>query len=165
MTVRATAEGRNPLIDDLLALQNAERVICRMTHEEIMGCMQLGLFDTESDQYYESDYAKRLEGVAHYAVLPLGVRLCEAGAELVPLEQGIHGIRLRIEAEFVDCLAYEASVSALYWHGDEALVSRDGYEEISADSDVGATIAAARSDTRALPVIHGIAERILTALF
>ena len=38
-------------------------------------------------------------------------------------------------------------------------------EEVSANSEVAATILVARSETHTLPVIQGIAERILEALF
>jgi len=56
MTVRTT-EGPNQLINDLIALRDAERVMCRMTHEEIMTRMKLGLFDGHSDQYYELNHS------------------------------------------------------------------------------------------------------------
>ena len=165
MTVRAKETG-NTLINDLLALRRAGRVVCRMTNEEIMACMQLGLHDDERSEYYEVDYDEILEEDACYAHLPLGVRPCEDGAELVTPGQGIPGLQLRIETESFRHKSYEAAVDACYWHdGVEAVFSTDEDEELSASSEVAAAILVARSDTHALHVIHGIADRIMEALF
>ena len=97
MTVRAT-ERPNQLINDLITLRDAERVICRMSREEIMTRMKLGLFDGNSDQYYVADYEDTLEEHSHYAEILLGVRPCEEGVELVPESEGLEGVRLRIYA-------------------------------------------------------------------
>ena len=163
MAVRAKETG-NTLINDLLALRRAGRVVCRMTNEEIMACMQLGLHDDERSEYYEVDYDEILEEDACYAHLPLGVRPCEDGAELVTPGQGIPGLQLRIVTESFS--RYEASVDACYCHnGVEAVFYLDYDEEVAANSEVAAAMRAARNDTYALPVIHGIADRILEALF
>ena len=165
MTVRAKETG-STLINDLLALRRAGRVVCRMTNEEIMACMQLGLHDDERSEYYEVDYDEILEEDACYAYLPLGVRPCEDGAELVPPGQGIPGLQLRIETESFSYKGYEASVDACYCHnGVEEVFFLDEDEEVAANSEVAAAMRAARNDTYALPVIHGIADRILEALF
>lgn len=167
MTVRATEAVESTLIKDLLALRDAKRVVCRMTHEEIMRCMQLGLHDDERSEYYEMDYDEILEEDACYARLPLGIRPCEDGAELVPKGEGIPGLLLRIETEsFVSQRYYEATVDACYWHdGVTAVFSTDETKELFAASEVAAAILVARSDTHALPVIQGIAARIMEALF
>ena len=166
MTVRATEEVENTLIKDLLALRDAKRVVCRMSHEEIMRCMQLGLHDDERSEYYEVYYDEILEEDACYAHLPLGIRPCDDGAELVAMDQGIPGLQLRIEAESFGYKSYEASVDACYWDGSvEAVFYTDEDEEVSANSEVAAAILVARSETHTLPVIQGIAERILEALF
>lgn len=166
MTVRATEAVERTLINDLLALRRAGRVVCRMTNEEIMACMQLGLHDDERSEYYEVDYDEILEEDACYAHLPLGVRPCEDGAELVPPGQGIPGLQLRIETESFSYKGYEASVDACYCHnGVEEVFFLDEDEEVAANSEVAAAMRAARNDTYALPVIHGIADRILEALF
>ena len=166
MTVRAT-ERPNQLINDLIALRDAERVVCRMSHEEIMRCMQLGLHDDERGEYYDMDYDEILEEDACYARLPLGIRPCEDGAELVPKEKGIPGLQLRIETEsFVSQRYYEATVDACYWDdGVEAVFSTDENKELLASSEVAAAMLVARSDTHTLSVIQGIAGRILKALF
>ena len=168
MTVRAKETG-STLINDLLALRRAGRVVCRMTNEEIMACMQLGLHDEDRSEYYEVDYDEILEEDACYAHLPLGVRPCEDGAELVPPGQGIPGLQLRIETESFSYKGYEASeasVDACYCHnGVEEVFFLDEDEEVAANSEVAAAMRAARNDTYALPVIHGIADRILEALF
>ena len=166
MTVRATEEVENTLIKDLLALRDAKRVVCRMSHEEIMRCMQLGLHDDERSEYYEVYYDEILEEDACYAHLPLGIRPCDDGAELVAMDQGIPGLQLRIEAGSFGYKSYEASVDACYWDGSvEAVFYTDEDEEVSANSEVAAAILVARSETHTLPVIQGIAERILEALF
>ena len=166
MTVRATEALDNTLINDLIALRDAKRVVCRMTHEEIMRCMQLGLHDDERSEYYEVDYDEILEVDACYAHLPLGIRPCDGGTELVAMGQGIPGLMLRIEAESFSYKSYEALVDACYWDGSvEAVFYTAEDEEVSANSEVAATILVARSETHTLPVIQGIAERILEALF
>lgn len=167
MTVRATEAVASTLIKDLLALRDAKRVVCRMTHEEIMRCMQLGLHDDERSEYYDMDYDEILEEDASYARLPLGIRPYEDGAELVPKDKGIPGLLLRIETEsFVSQRYYEATVDACYWDdGVEAVFFADEDKELFASSEVAAAILVARSDTHALPVIHGIADRVLKALF
>jgi len=167
MTVRATEAVESTLIKDLLALRDAKRVVCRMTHEEIMRCMQLGLHDDERSEYYEMDYDEILEEDACYARLPLGIRPCKDGAELVPKDEGIPGLQLRIETEsFVSQRYYEATVDACYWDGGvETVFSTDENKGLFASSEVAAAILVARSDTHALPVIQGIAARIMEALF
>lgn len=166
MTVRLTDAGDNTLTKDLLTLRDAKRVVCRMTHDEIMYCMQLGMHDDERSEYYEVYYDEILEEDACYAHLPLGIRPCDDGAELVAMGQGIPGLQLRIEAESFGYKSYEASVDACYWDGSvEAVFYTDEDEEVSANSEVAAAILVARSETHTLPVIQGIAERILEALF
>ena len=166
MTVRATEAVEDTLIKDLLAIRDAKRVVCHMTHEEIMRCMQLGLHDDERSEYYEVDYNEVLEEDACYAHLPLGIRPCDDGAELVPKDEGISGLQLRIETESFRHKSYEAAVDACYWHdGVEAVFSTDEDEELAASSEVAAAILVARSDTHALHVIHEIARRVLKALF
>ena len=169
MTVIATEAVESTLIKDLLALRDAKRVVCNMTHEEIMRCMQLGLHDDERSEYYDMNYDEVLEEDACYALLPLGIRPCEDGAELVPKDEGIPGLQLRIETESFVYKRYEvteATVDACYWDGNvEAVFFTDEDEELSANSEVAAAILVARSDTHALPVIHGIASRIMEALF
>lgn len=167
MTVRATEAGENTLIKDLLALRDAKRVVCRMTHEEIMRSMLLGLHDDERSEYYEVDYDEILEEDACYAYLPLGIRPCEDVAELVTIGQGIPGLRLRIEAESFGYKSYEASVDACYWDGrvEDVFYTDEDEEVFSANSEVDAAILVSRSETHTLPVIQGIAERILEALF
>ena len=167
MTVRATEAVENTLIKDLLALRDAKRVVCRMSHEEIMRCMQLGLHDDERSEYYDMDYDEILEEYASYARLPLGIRPYEDGAELVPKDKGIPGLLLRIETEsFVSQRYYEATVDACYSDdGVEAVFFTDEDKELFASSEVAAAILVARSDTHALPVIQGIADRIMEALF
>ena len=173
MTVRATEAVENTLIKDLLALRDAKRVVCRISHEEIMRCMQLGLHDDERSEYYDMDYDEILEEDASYARLPLGIRPYEDGAELVPKDKGIPGLLLRIETEsFVsqrDNAAYEATVAtvdACYCDdGVEAVFFTDEDKEFFYSSEVAAAILVARSDTHALPVIQGIADRIMEALF
>ena len=166
MTVRAKEGVESTLINDLLALRRAGRVVCRMTNEEIMACMQLGLHDDERSEYYEVDYDEILEEDACYAHLPLGVRPCEDGAELVTPGQGIPGLQLRIVTESFSYKGCEASVDACYCHnGVEEVFFLDEDDEVAANSEVAAAMRAARNDTYALPVIHGIADRILEALF
>lgn len=166
MTVRTTATGFNPLINDLIALRDAKRVVCRMTHEEIMRCMQLGLHDDDRSEYYEVDYDEILEEDACYAHLSLSIRPCEDGAELVSMGQGIPGLQLWIETESFGYKSYEASVDACYWDGSvDAVFYMDEDEEVSSNSEVAATILVARSESHTLPVIQGIADSILEALF
>ena len=166
MTVRATEAVESTLIKDLLALRDAKQVVCRMTHEEIMRCMLLGLHDDELSEYYEMDYDEILEEDAHYAYLPLGIRPCEDGAELVSLGQGIPGLQLRIKTESFGYKTYEASVDACYWDGSvKAVFYTDEDEEVSDNSEVAAAILVARSESHTLPVIQGIAGSILEALF
>ena len=166
MTVRATEAVEDTLIKDLLAIRDAKRVVCHMTHEEIMRCMQLGLHDDERSEYYEVDYNEVLEEDACYAHLPLSIRPCDDGAELVPKDEGISGLQLRIETESFRHKSYEAAVDACYWHdGVEAVFSTDEDEELAASSEVAAAILVSRSESHTLPVIQGIAERILEALF
>lgn len=74
MTVRATEAVESTLIKDLLTLRDAKQVVCRMTHEEIMRCMQLGLYDDERSEYYDMDYDEILEEDASYALLPTKTR-------------------------------------------------------------------------------------------
>ena len=167
MTVIATEAVESTLIKDLLALRDAKRVVCRMSHEEIMRCMQLGLHDDERSEYYDMDYDEILEEDACYARLPLGIRPCEDGAELVPKGEGIPGLLLRIETEsFVSQRYYEATVDACYSaDGVEAVFFTDEGKELFASSEVAAALLVARSGTHALPVIQGIAARIMEALF
>ena len=166
MTVRATEAVENTLIKDLLALRDAKRVVCRISHEEIMRCMQLGLHDDERSEYYDMDYDEILEEDASYARLPLGIRPYEDGAELVPKDKGIPGLQLRIETESFGYKSYEASVDACYWDCSvEAVFYTDEDEEVSANSEVAAAILVARSESHTLPVIRGIADSILKALF
>lgn len=78
MAVRATG-GANPLIEEMEGLLNAERVIVVPTDQEIL---------------------ELTEGRMISARLNLGVRLGEAGAELVPKEKGIPGVTLRFDVGY-----------------------------------------------------------------
>lgn len=164
MTVRAT-ERPNQLINDLIALRDAERVICRMTHEEIMARMKLGLFDGHSDQYYVADYEDTLEEHSHYAKILLGVRHCEEGVELVPEteSEGLEGFRLRIYAAPRHPGNWEVDVIASHWR--TALFVEDEGKEVAATSLGAAIILVTQSETHVLPAIQEIAGRVLKTLF
>ena len=162
MTVRAT-ERPNQLINDLIALRDAERVICRMTHEEIMARMKLGLFDGHSDQYYEVDYEDTLEEYSHYAEILLGVRYCDEGVELVPESDGLEGVRLRIYAALHLSGNCEVDVIASHWA--TALFAEDEGKEVAATSLGAAIILVTQSETHVLPAIQEIAGRVLKTLF
>ena len=162
MTVRATG-GVNPLINDLIALRDAERVICRMSHEEIMTRMKLGLFDGHSDQYYVADYEDALEEHSLYAEILLGVRSCEEGVELVPEIEGLDGFRLRIYAAHRHPDNWEVDVIASHWR--TALFVEDEGKEVSATSLAAAILLVMQSETHALSGIQEIARLVLKALF
>ena len=162
MTVRAT-ERSNQLIKDLLALRDAKRVVCRMTHEEIMRCMQLGLHDDERSEYYVADYEDALEEHSHYAKILLGVRSCEEGVELVPEIEGLDGFRLRIYAAPSHPGNWEVDVIASHWR--TALFVEDEDKEVAATSLAAAILLVMQSETHALSAIHEIARRVLKALF
>ena len=162
MTVRAT-ERPNQLINDLIALRDAERVICRMTHEEIKTRMKLVLFDGHSDQYYVVDYEDALEEHSHYAEILLGVRSCEDGVELVPEIEGLDGFRLRIYAAPSHPGNWEVDVIASHWR--TALFVEDEDKEVAATSLAAAILLVMQSETHTLSAIHEIARRVLKALF
>lgn len=162
MTVRTT-EGPNQLINDLIALRDAERVMCRMTHEEIMTRMKLGLFDGHSDQYYEVDYEDTLEEYSHYAEILLGIRSCEEGVELVPESEGLDGFRVRIYVALHLSGNWEVDVIASHW--PTALFAEDEGKEVAATSLAAAILLVMQSETHALSAIHEIARRVLKALF
>ena len=159
MTVRAT-ERSNQLINDLIALRDAERVICRMSHEEIMTRMKLGLFDGHSDQYYVADYE---DALAEHAEILLGVCSCEEGVELVPESEGLDGFRLRIYAAPRHPGNWEVDVIASHWR--TALFVEDEGKEVSATSLAAAILLVMQSETHALSAIQEIARRVLKALF
>ena len=162
MTVRAT-EGPNQLINDLIALRDAERVICRMSREEIMTLMKLGLFDGHRDQYYVADYEDTLEEHSLYAEILLGVRPCEEGVELVPECEGLDGLRLRIYAAHRHPGNWEVDVIASHWR--TALSVEDDGKEVAATSLAAAILLVMQSEIHALSAIHEIARRVLKALF
>lgn len=162
MTVRAT-DRPNQLINDLIALRDAERVICRMTHEEIMTRMKLGLFDGHSDQYYVADYEDALEERSHYAEILLGVRSCEEGVELVPESEGLDGFRLRIYAALRHPGNWEVDVIASHWR--TALFVEDEGKEVAATSLAEAILLVMQNETHALSAIQEIAKRVLKTLF
>lgn len=162
MIVRAT-ERPNQLINDLIALRDAKRLICRMSHEEIMTRMKLGLFDGHSDQYYLSDYEDALEEHSHYAKILLGVRSCEEGAELVPKREGLDGFRLRIYAEPRHPGIWEVDVFASHWR--PALFVEDQGKEVAATSLAEAILLVMQSETHTLSAIREIADSVLKALF
>ena len=57
-------------------------------------------------------------------------------------------------------------MDACYWDCSvEAVFYTDEDEEVSANSEVAAAILVARSESHTLPVIRGIADSILKALF
>ena len=162
MTVRAT-ERPNQLINDLIALRDAERVMCRMTHEEIMTRMKLGLFDGHSDQYYEVVYEDTLEEYSHYAEILLGIRSCEEGVELVPESEGLDGFRVRIYVASSPPGNWEVDVIASHW--PTALFAEEEGKEVAATSLAAAILLVMQSETHALSAIHEIARRVLKALF
>ena len=162
MTVRAT-ERPNQLINDLITLRDAERVICRMSREEIMTRMKLGLFDGHSDQYYVADYEDTLEEHSHYAEILLGVRPCEEGVELVPESEGLEGVRLRIYAAPRHPGNWEVDVIASHWR--TALFVEDEGKEVAATSLAAAILLVMQSETHTLSAIREIAGRVLKALF
>ena len=163
MTVRAT-ERQNQLINDLIALRDAERVICRMSREEIMTRMKLGLFNGHS-QYYEVDYDDTLEECSHYAEILLGVRSCEEGVELVPESEGLDGLRLRIYAALHLSGNCEVEVDVIASHWGTAQFAEDEGGEVAAMSIGAAIILVTQSETHALSAIQEIARRVLKALF
>ena len=162
MTVRAT-ERPNQLINDLITLRDAERVICRMSREEIMTRMKLGLFDGHSDQYYVADYEDTLEEHSYYAEILLGVRPCEEGVELVPESEGLEGVRLRIYAAPRHPGNWEVDVIASHWR--TALFVEDEGKEVAATSLAAAILLVMQSETHTLSAIREIAGRVLKALF
>ena len=162
MTVRAT-ERPNQLINDLITLRDAERVICRMSREEIMTRMKLGLFDGNSDQYYVADYEDTLEEHSLYAEILLSVRPCEEGVELVPESEGLEGVRLRIYAAPRHPGNWEVDVIASHWR--TALFVEDEGKEVAATSLAAAILLVMQSETHTLSAIREIAGRVLKALF
>ena len=162
MTVRAT-ERPNQLINDLITLRDAERVICRMSREEIMTRMKLGLFDGHRDQYYVADYEDTLEEHSLYAEILLGVRPCEEGVELVPECEGLDGLRLRIYAAHRHPGNWEVDVIASHWR--TALFVEDEGKEASATSLAAAILLVMQSETHARSAIQEVARRVLKALF
>ena len=163
MTVRATEAVKSTLINDLIALRDAERVICRMSHEEIMTRMKLGLFDGHRDHYYVADYEDTLEEHSHYAEILLGVRPCEEGVELVPESEGLEGVRLRIYAAPLHTGIWEADVMASHWR--TGLFVEDEGKEVAATSLAAAIRLVMQSETHTLSAIREIAGRVLKALF
>ena len=163
MTVRATEAVESTLINDLIALRDAERVVCRMSREEIMTRMKLGLFDGHSDQYYVADYEDALEEHSHYAEILLGVRSCEEGVELVPEIDGLEGVRLRIYAAPRHPGNWEVDVIASNWR--TALFVEDEGKDVFATSLGAAITLIMQSETHALSAIQEIARRALEAMF
>lgn len=161
MTVRAT-ERPNQLINDLITLRDAERVICRMSREEIMTRMKLGLFDGHRDHYYVADYEDTLEEHSLYAEILLGVRPCEEGVELVPECEGLDGLRLRIYAA-QPVGNWEVDVIASHWR--TALYVEDDGKEVAATSLAAAILLVMQSEIHTLLAIREIARRVLKALF
>ena len=151
MTVRATG-GVNPLIEEMEGLLNAERVICRLTDDEL-----LELTDG------------RLVG----ARLVLGIRRAESVAELVPEDQGIPGLTLRIDVGYEHVpgagdgrRAYNYSVDL--WYNHDGVTAFDlpssPIRRILATSYRDATLRIIKEETL-LPAINRVAQLTLEALF
>ena len=176
MTVRATEEG-GTLINDLLALRNARWLTCRMSQEEFLSCLLLGVCeDTGSGSHcYESSYDPTRYSGANYVVLQLGVQPYKyrAGAELVPNERGVPGLVVRIEANTSKAPTdryghkpHDVMVDVTYQHGDIEDYSMDEIgTRVSAEDAIAAAIRFASGNELALQYIQGIADRVLKALF
>lgn len=151
MAVRATG-GANPLIEEMEGLLNAERVIVVPTDQEIL---------------------ELTEGRMISARLNLGVRLGEAGAELVPKEQGIPGFTLRFDVGYQHVPgtgdgrhAYDYSIDGWYRNGDvSAGLVTNPIERVLATSYQDAMLRVLKGDLLLLPTIHRVAQLTLEALF
>ena len=152
MTVRATG-GVNPLIEEMEGLLNAERVICRLTDEELLGLT---------------------EGRLVSARLVLGIRRAESVAELVPEDQGIPGLTLRIDVGYEHVpgagdgrRAYNYSVDL--WYNHDGVTAFDlpssPIRRVSATSYQDAILRILKGDPLLLPAIHRVAQLTLEALF
>ena len=151
MTVRATG-GVNPLIEEMEGLLNAERVICRLTDEELL---------------------ELNEGRLISARLFLGIRLGDSGAELVHKDKGIPGLLLRIGVGYEHVpgagdgrRAYNYSVDL--WYNHDGVTAFDPsvspIKRILATSCSDAALRIIKEETL-LPAIHQIARLTLEALF
>ena len=151
MAVRATG-GANPLIEEMEGLLNAERVICRLTDEELL---------------------ELTAGRMISARLNLGVRLGDSGAELVHKDKGIPGLLLRIDVGYEHVpgagdgrRAYNYSVELWYNHDGVTAFdpSASPIKRILATSCSDATLRIIKEETL-LPAIHRVAQLTLEALF
>ena len=151
MTVRATG-GVNPLIEEMEGLFNAERVICRLTDDELL---------------------ELTEGRLVSARLVLGIRRAESVAELVPEDQGIPGLTLRIDVGYEHVpgagdgrRAYNYSVDL--WYNHDGVTAFDlpssPIRRILATSYRDATLRIIKEETL-LPAINRVAQLTLEALF
>ena len=151
MTVRATG-GVNPLIEEMEGLLNAEQVICRLTDEELL---------------------ELNEGRLISARLVLGIRRVGSVADLVPEDQGIPGLTLRIDVGYEHVpgagdgrRAYDYSVDL--WYNHDGVTAFDPsvspIKRILATSYSDATLRIIKEETL-LPAIHQIAQLTLEALF
>ena len=149
MTVRATG-GVNPLIEEMEGLLNAERVICSLTDNELL---------------------ELTEGRLVSARLVLGIRLAESVAELVPEDQGIPGLTLRIDVGYEHVpgsgdggRAYKYSVVGWYNHDGAIALTDIPIKRILATSYRDATLRIIKEETL-LPAINRVAQLTLEALF
>ena len=151
MTVRATG-GVNPLIEEMEGLLNAERVICRLTDEELL---------------------ELNEGRLISARLVLGIRRVGSVADLVPEGQGIPGLTLRIDVGYEHVpgagdgrRAYNYSVDL--WYNHDGVTAFDlpssPIRRILATSYQDAVLRIIKEETL-LPAINRVAQLTLEALF
>lgn len=170
MTVRATVE-EGQLINDLLALRDAEWLTSRMSQEEFLDCLLIGVCeDTGGGSHcYEISYDPTRYDGANYVALQLGVRPYKDGAELVPNDHGVQGLVVRIEADTVDRRGQKlhyVTVDVIYRYGDIEDYSMDEIgTQLHAEDAIAAAIRFAGGSELALQYIQGVADRVLKALF
>ena len=151
MAVQATG-GVNPLIEEMEGLLNAERVICSLTDDELLELTEGRLVSTR---------------------LVLGIRRAESVAELVPYDQGIPGLTLRIDVGYEHVSgagdgrrAYNYSVDL--WYNHDGVTAFDlpssPIRRILATSYRDATLRIIKEETL-LPAINRVAQLTLEALF
>lgn len=151
MAVRATG-GANPLIEEMEGLLNAERVIVVPTDQEIL---------------------ELTEGRMISARLNLGVRLGEAGTELVPKEKGIPGFTLRFDVGYKQLgtvegqHAYDYSIDGWYRSDDITVgdLAANPIERVLATNYQDAMLRILKGDPLLLPTIHRVAQLTLKSLF
>lgn len=175
MAVRATGE-ESQLINDLLALRNAKWLTCRMTHEELLGCLKLWVCEDNGSgsHIYETSYDPTRHDGAPYVALQLGVLPYKAGAELVPNDLGVPGLVVRIEVNTPKAPTdrhghkpHDVTIGVIYRHDDiEAYSMDENGTQLHAEDAIAAAIRVARSGNElALQYTNGIATRVLKALF